>query len=223
MSEFGGRRQKATKVKTAKGRSTSSKRWLQRQLNDPYVAAAKREGWRSRAAFKLTDLDTRFHLLKKGTRVLDLGAAPGGWSQVAAERVGARGRVVALDVLDMVSLPGVTFIRGDFHDEAAVAELERVLGGQKVDLVLSDMAPNISGVPSSDQARAMALAELALDFALKHLKPKGNFLVKSFQGAGFESFLKTMRGHFASVAVRKPEASRSRSSEVYLSGKGLRV
>jgi 23S rRNA (uridine2552-2'-O)-methyltransferase len=199
------------------------KDWMKEHLADGYVKRAKAEGMRSRAAYKLEEIAARDRLLATGMVVVDLGAAPGGWSQVAAQRVGTRGRVVALDLLDMASLPGVTFIRGDFNDDGAVAELERLLGGQKVDLVLSDMAPNISGVPSSDQARAMGLAELALDFALKHLKPKGNFLVKTFQGAGFESFLKTMRSRFAAVAVRKPDASRSRSSEVYLVGKGLRA
>jgi 23S rRNA (uridine2552-2'-O)-methyltransferase len=199
------------------------KDWMKEHLADGYVKRAKAEGMRSRAAYKLDEIAARDRLLAPGMVVVDLGAAPGGWSQVAARQVGARGRVVALDLLDMVSLPGVTFIRGDFNDESVVAELERLLGVLKVDLVLSDMAPNISGVPMSDQARAMGLAELALDFTLKHLKPKGNFLVKTFQGAGFELFLKTMRSHFAAVAVRKPDASRSRSSEVYLVGKGLRA
>jgi 23S rRNA (uridine2552-2'-O)-methyltransferase len=154
--------------------------------------------------------------------VVDLGAAPGGWSQVAARRVGTRGRVVALDLLEMPPLPGVTFIRGDFHDLAVVEELERALGGGKADLVLSDMAPNLSGIAVSDQARAIELAELALEFALKQLKPQGNFLVKTFQGAGFDALLKELRTRFKAVAVRKPDASRSRSSEVYLLGKGLR-
>ena len=198
------------------------KDWVKEHVADAFVKRAKAEGMRSRAAYKLDEIAARDRLLAPGMFVVDLGAAPGGWSQVAARRVGARGRVIALDLLDMVSLPGVTFIRGDFQEEAAVAELTKELGGQKVDLVLSDMAPNISGVAASDQARAIGLAELALDFALNHLKPKGNFLVKTFQGAGFESFLKTMRSRFAAVAVRKPEASRSRSSEVYLVGKGLR-
>jgi 23S rRNA (uridine2552-2'-O)-methyltransferase len=199
------------------------KDWIKEHVADAYVKRAKAEGMRSRAAYKLREIAERDRLLAPGMIVVDLGAAPGGWSQVAAGRVGARGKVIALDILDMVSLNGVTFIRGDFQDEAALAELERALGGEKIDLVLSDMAPNISGVSVSDQARAMALAELALDFALNHLKPKGNFLVKTFQGAGFESFLKSLRGHFVAVAIRKPEASRSRSSEVYLVGKGLRA
>lgn len=199
------------------------KDWIKEHVADAYVKRAKAEGMRSRAAYKLREIAERDRLLAPGMIVVDLGAAPGGWSQVAAGRVGARGKVIALDILDMASLHGVTFIRGDFQQEAALAELERALGGEKIDLVLSDMAPNMSGVAVSDQARAVALAELALDFALKHLKPKGNFLVKTFQGAGFESFLKSLRGHFAAVAIRKPEASRSRSSEVYLVGKGLRA
>ena len=198
------------------------KDWVQEHVADRYVKRARAEGMRSRAAYKLGEIAERDGLLKAGMVVVDLGAAPGGWSQVVAGRVGARGRVIALDALEMRGLPGVIFIRGDFHDVKAVEELERALGGEKVDLVLSDMAPNLSGIAVSDQARAMELAELALDFALKHLKPKGNFLVKTFQGTGFESFLKTLRSHFSSVAVRKPDASRSRSSEVYLVGKGLR-
>jgi 23S rRNA (uridine2552-2'-O)-methyltransferase len=154
--------------------------------------------------------------------VVDLGAAPGGWSQVAAGRVGPRGRVIALDLLEMPSLPGVTFLRGDFRDDATLAELVRMLGGQRADLVLSDMAPKLSGIASADQARALELAELALEFALKHMKPQGNFLVKLFQGAGFEDYLKVLRSRFSAVAVRKPEASRDRSREVYLLGKGFK-
>ena len=199
------------------------KEWIQEHVADAYVKRARAEGMRSRAAYKLGEIAERDRLLKPGMIVVDLGAAPGGWSQVAAGRVGPRGRVIALDVLEMRGLPGVTFIRGDFYDAKTVQELERVMGAEKADLVLSDMAPNLSGIAVSDQARAMDLAELALDFALKHLKPQGNFLVKAFQGAGFDSFLKTLRGRFRVVVVRKPEASRSRSSEVYLVGKGLRA
>ena len=198
------------------------KDWMKEHVADAYVKRARAEGKRSRAAYKLDEIAGRDRLLAPGMLVVDLGAAPGGWSQVAAERVGQRGKVFALDLLEMAPLPGVTFVRGDFRDDAVAAELERALAGQKIDLVLSDLAPNISGVPSSDQARMLEVAELALDFALKHLKPQGNFLVKVFQGAGFESFLKTLRSRFASVAVRKPEASRRRSREVYLVGKGLR-
>ena len=199
------------------------KDWMKEHVADAYVKRAKAEGMRSRAAYKLDEIAARDRLLKPGMIVVDLGAAPGGWSQVAAERVGARGRVIALDVLEMRGLAGVIFVLGDFHDAKSVEALERALGGEKADLVLSDMAPNLSGIAVSDQARALELAELALDFALKHLKPQGNFLVKAFQGAGFDSFLKTLRSRFGSVAVRKPDASRSRSSEVYLVGKGLRA
>jgi len=199
------------------------KDWIKEHVADAYVKRARAEGMRSRAAYKLGEIAKRDRLLKPGMVVVDLGAAPGGWSQVAAARIGARGRVIALDALEMRGLAGVTFIRGDFHDVKAVEELERALGGDKADLVLSDMAPNLSGIASSDQARALELAELALDFALKHLKPQGNFLVKTFQGVGFDAFLKTLRSRFSSVAVRKPDASRSRSSEVYLVGKGLRA
>ncbi len=199
------------------------KTWMQEHVADVYVKQARAEGRRSRAAYKLEQLADRDRLLAPGMTVVDLGAAPGGWSQVAAARVGDRGRVIALDVLAMAPLPGVTFIRGDFREEAVAAELERALGGQKADLVLSDLAPNVSGIAVSDQARMLELAELALDFAMKHLKPQGNFLVKLFQGAAFEAILKLLRRRFAEVAGRKPDASRSRSSEVYLVGKSLRA
>jgi 23S rRNA (uridine2552-2'-O)-methyltransferase len=198
------------------------KDWMQEHVADGYVKRAKAEGMRSRAAYKLLEIAERDRLLAPGLVVVDLGAAPGGWSQVAAQKVGGRGRVVALDILDMPALPGVTFIRGDFHDVMSVEHLEHALGGGQADLVLSDMAPNLTGIASSDQARTMALAELALDFALNHLKPQGNFLVKTFQGSGFDAFLKEVRSRFKAVAVRKPDASRSRSSEVYLVGKGLK-
>jgi len=198
------------------------KNWMQEHVSDAYVKRARAEGMRSRAAYKLDEIAVRDRLLKPGMVVVDLGAAPGGWSQVAAGRVGPRGRVIALDILEMPSLAGVTFLRGDFRDDATLAELERVLAGQRADLVLSDMAPNLSGIASSDQAQALELAELALDFALKHMKPKGNFLVKTFQGVGFEEYLRSLRSRFSAVAVRKPEASRDRSREVYLLGKGLK-
>jgi 23S rRNA (uridine2552-2'-O)-methyltransferase len=199
------------------------KKWMQEHLADTYVKRAHAEGARSRAAYKLEELADRDRLLAPGMTVVDLGAAPGGWSKVAARRVGERGRVIALDVLEMSPLPGVTFIRGDFREEIVAAELDQAVGGQKVDLVLSDLAPNMSGIASADQARVLELAELALEFALKHLKPKGNILVKLFHGAAFESFLRTLRSRFVAVAVRKPDASRSRSSEVYVVGKGLRA
>ena len=166
---------------------------MQEHVADRFVRRARAEGRRSRAAFKLEEIARRDRLLAPGMTVVDLGAAPGGWSQVAAEQVGARGRVIALDLLDMRGTAGVTFIRGDFRDVAVLAELERALGSHKVDLVLSDMAPNLSGIASADQARALALAELAHDFSLKHLKPQGNLLVKVFQGVGYEVFLKELR------------------------------
>lgn len=195
---------------------------MQEHVADPYVKRARSEGMRSRAAYKLGELAARDRLLAPGMTVVDLGAAPGSWSQVAADRVGPRGRVIAVDLLEMVPMRGVTFIQGDFRDLAVLEELERALGGQKADLVLSDLAPNLSGIAASDQARMLELGELALDFSLKHLKPHGNLLVKAFQGAAFDSLLKQLRARFGAVAVRKPDASRSRSSEVYLVGKGLR-
>ena len=198
------------------------KSWMQEHVADAYVKRARAEGMRSRAAYKLEQIAGRDRLLGPGMLVVDLGAAPGSWSQVAARRVAPGGQVIALDLLDMPGLAGVTFIRGDFRDVEALEALERALAGRKVDLVLSDMAPNLSGIDATDQARALKLAELALDFAVKHLKPQGKFLVKAFQGADFESFLKRLRGRFRAVAVRKPEASRSRSSEVYLLAQAVR-
>ncbi|MBI4193728.1 MAG: RlmE family RNA methyltransferase [Betaproteobacteria bacterium] len=203
-------------------RSKTSKAWMREHVTDPYVRRARREGLRSRAAYKLQQIVARDNLLRPGMLVVDLGAAPGGWSQFAARAVAPGGQVIALDVNDMLQIPGVLFVRGDVHDAATVSELQDLLAGRGVDLVLSDMAPNISGIGSVDQARALALAGLALEFALNHLKPHGNFLVKTFQGEGFDAFLKTLRGHFRQVVVRKPEASRSRSSEVYLLGRDLR-
>jgi 23S rRNA (uridine2552-2'-O)-methyltransferase len=199
------------------------KKWMQEHVADAYVKKARAEGARSRAAYKLEQLARRDRLLLPGMTVVDLGAAPGGWSQIAAARVGPRGRVLALDILGMASLPGVTFIQGDFRDDAVAEKLAEALQGAQADLVLSDLAPNVSGIASADQARMHGLAELALDFALKHLKPQGNLVVKLFHGAAFEPFLKQMRAHFSSVAVRKPDASRGRSSEVYLVGKGKRA
>lgn len=203
-------------------RTKSSKAWIREHVTDPYVKRAQAEGYRSRAAYKLQQIAARDKLFSAGMMVVDLGAAPGGWSQIAAKAVAPGGHVFALDILELPPIAGVSYVRGDFHNDATLAELERLLAGRRVDLVLSDMAPNISGIASADQARGLALAGLALDFALKHLKPQGKFLVKVFQGAGFEDFLQAMRGHFRQVAARKPEASRSRSSEVYLVGKGVR-
>jgi 23S rRNA (uridine2552-2'-O)-methyltransferase len=198
------------------------KGWMQEHVADAYVKRARAEGMRSRASYKLEQIADRDRLFAPGLLVVDLGAAPGGWSQIAAQRIAPAGRVIALDVLDLPALPGVIFIRGDFRDAEAVAALERALAGRKADLVLSDMAPNLSGIAATDQARALALAELARDFAMNHLKPQGNFLVKVFQGAGFDEFVKALRRQFRTVAVRKPEASRSRSREVYVLAKGLR-
>lgn len=199
------------------------KKWMQEHVADAYVKRAQAEGMRSRAAYKLEQIAAKDRLLKPGMTVVDLGAAPGGWSQVAARAAGAGGRVIALDLLEMAPIHNVTFILGDFGDDAVLAELETVLGREnKADLVLSDMAPNISGIASADQARAMGLAELALDFAGKRLKPQGNFLVKTFHGAGFDDFVRMMRNVFNEVVTRKPDASRSRSSEIYLLGKGLK-
>jgi 23S rRNA (uridine2552-2'-O)-methyltransferase len=201
-------------------RTQTSKAWMREHVNDPWVQRAKREGYRSRASYKLIEIDERDHLIKPGMTVVDLGATPGGWSQVAAKKLAGNGRVIALDILEMQLLHNVTFIQGDFREQAALDALLKVLDGKPVDLVISDMAPNISGISIADQARAMHLTELALDFAIEHLKPGGNFLVKVFQGDGFEAFVKAMRAAFRQMHTRKPEASRGRSSETYLLGKG---
>lgn len=203
-------------------RTRTSKAWMREHVNDPYVQLAKKEGWRSRAAFKLMEIDDKDKLLKRGEVVVDLGATPGGWSQVAAKRVGETGRVIGLDLLEMDPIHGVEFIQGDFREEEVLHQLEEKLSGRKIGLVLSDMAPNISGVPLVDQARVMHLAELGLEFSLAHLKPEGAFLVKVFQGSDYDSFLKAMRTAFQTVVVRKPQASRDRSAELYLLGRVLR-
>jgi 23S rRNA (uridine2552-2'-O)-methyltransferase len=203
-------------------RSKSSNAWLRRHVNDPYVHRAKAQGYRSRAAYKLIEIAERDGLARPGDTVVDLGAAPGGWAQALAERVGRSGRVVAVDFLEVGPIPGVTVIRGDFRDEAVRDRIREVLGGRKPDLVVSDLAPNLSGVSASDQARSIGLCELALEFARSHLKPQGAFLVKAFQGAGYPEFFAAVRGAFVTVASRKPGASRERSSEMYLLGKGLK-
>ena len=200
-------------------RTKTSKQWMMEHIHDVYVQRAKAEGYRSRAAYKLIEVAERDKLLKPGMVVVDLGATPGGWSQVAAATVGERGRVIALDLLPMDALRNVTFLLGDFREDAVVKALEQELAGRPIDLVLSDMSPNISGIALSDQARAMYLAELALEFAVKHLKPGGGLLVKIFQGSGFQEFLRVMRSRFKQVVTRKPEASRGRSNEMYLLGK----
>lgn len=197
-------------------RSKSSSRWLKEHFDDEFVKRAQKEGWRSRAVFKLEELDRAERLLRPGMTVVDLGAAPGGWSQYAARRVGEQGLVVALDLLVMDELPGVTFIQGDFREQEVLDRLVAVLGSRQVDLVMSDMAPNLSGLDVVDQPRSMYLAELALDFALKFLKPGGTLVMKVFQGAGFEALVKATRAGFAEVRLRKPKASRQRSPEVYV-------
>ena len=196
-------------------KSKTSKQWMHEHVTDLYVQRAQKEGYRSRAAYKLLEIDERDHLLKPGMVVVDLGAAPGGWSQVAAAK-GAR--IIALDLLSMHPLRGVEFIMGDFRENEVLGQLEERLGDKQAELVISDMSPNISGIGMADQARAMELAELALDFSVRHLQPGGAFLVKLFQGAGFEGYVKLMRSHFARVVTRKPRASRNRSSEQYLLG-----
>ncbi|MCI0749757.1 MAG: 23S rRNA (uridine(2552)-2'-O)-methyltransferase RlmE [Nevskiales bacterium] len=205
-------------------RRPSSARWLAEHENDPYVQEARRRGYRSRAVFKLQEIDERDRLFKPGLTVVDLGAAPGGWSQYAGTRIGPGGRLLALDVLPMEPLPGVDFIQGDFREDAALKTLENRIGsGRMVDLVLSDMAPNISGIDVADQATFMLLAELALEFAKTRLRPRGVLLVKLFQGEGFDNFLKMLRDSFETVVIRKPRASRQRSREVYALARNPRV
>ncbi len=196
-------------------RSKSSARWLREHFQDPYVRQAQAEGLRSRAAFKLTELIERDRLLRPGMTVVDLGAAPGGWTQVVREALGDRGRIIALDVLPMQGIAGVDVLQGDFRDATVLARLEALLAGSPVDLVLSDMAPNMSGVALVDQARAMELAELALEFSRRWLRPGGSLLVKLFKGVGFDDFVRNLRRDFERVSMRKPKASRARSREVY--------
>lgn len=193
---------------------------MQEHLNDPYVKLAQKDGYRARAAYKLIEIDDKDRLIKPGMTIVDLGSTPGSWSQVAVQRIKGQGRIIALDILDMQPIGGVEFICGDFREESVLKILEKSLNNQPVDLVIADMAPNISGVASVDQAGATYLTELALDFCKDWLKPQGNFLVKVFIGEGFEEVLKTMRTMFDKVVTRKPKASRDRSSEVYLLGLG---
>jgi 23S rRNA (uridine2552-2'-O)-methyltransferase len=204
-------------------RSKSSKRWLAEHFDDAYVRQAQQQGLRSRAAFKLQELQDKYRLIVPGMVVVDLGAAPGGWCQVALPLVGARGKVIALDILAMEPLQGVEFIQGDFTEDEPLARLEQALEGRLVDLVMSDMAPNMSGMATVDQAKAMYLAELALEFARAHLKPGGDFVVKLFQGVDFDSYVKQVRSLFQKVQVIKPRASRPRSREVYLLARGRQV
>lgn len=196
----------------------TSKVWMQEHVSDFYVKQAKRQGYRSRAAYKLLEITERDQLIKPGMIVVDLGAAPGSWSQVVRRIMGHHGLVVALDILDMELLSGVEFIQGDFREESAISMLKERLGNNQPDLVISDMAPNISGIVANDQARSMYLAELALLFAVEQLNFDGNFLVKVFQGSEFDSYLRDMRSLFKNVLIRKPKASRNRSNELYLLG-----
>jgi 23S rRNA (uridine2552-2'-O)-methyltransferase len=203
-------------------RSKSSSLWLQRHINDPYVKQAQKDGYRSRSAYKLIELNERDRLLKPGMRVMDLGSAPGGWSQVAARIVGAKGRVLATDILPMDPIPNVDFIQGDFTEDIVVEKIFEWLGGEKFDLIISDIAPNISGIDSADQAACMYFLELALDTVRKALKPGANFIAKMFQGEGSDAYLKDLRKSFVKVSIRKPAASRPKSREVYVVAKGFR-
>lgn len=200
--------------------SSRSKAWMQEHVNDEYVKRAQKDGYRARAAYKLIEIDDKDRLIKPDMTVVDLGSAPGSWSQVVKQRLKGQGRIIALDLLDMPPIEGVEFMQGDFREESVLEALEKKLNNQLVDLVIADMAPNISGVKAADQAGAAYLTELALDFSQQWLKPKGNFLVKVFIGAGYEDLLKQARQMFDKVVTRKPKASRDRSSEVYLLGLG---
>jgi len=211
------------KKKTPKplSKHRSNRAWIERHVNDPYVQAATKHGYRSRAAYKLLEIDEKDRLLRPGATVIDLGAAPGSWTQVVVERLGQRGgtlagRVVALDVLPMDPIAGVEFIQGDFREDSVMAALAAALDGQRADLILSDMSPNLSGIGAADAARSAHLWELALEFALEHLKPDGRFLTKAFQGSGYSQFVQELKRHFARVLVRKPAASRQESAETYL-------
>jgi 23S rRNA (uridine2552-2'-O)-methyltransferase len=204
-------------------RTKSSRRWLKEHFDDEFVKRAQREGFRSRAVYKLDEIQQRDHIIRPGMTIVDLGAAPGGWSQYALGLVGRKGRIVAMDVLPMDPLPGVEFVQGDFHDEAVLEQLLQAVQGQAIDLVMSDIAPNITGVDVVDQPRAMYLAELAVDFADKVLRPGGDLLVKLFQGEGFDALVRDLRGRYDKVVIRKPKASRSRSREVYALARGRKV
>ena len=212
----------SSKVESNKKNKTN-KAWITEHVNDAYVQRARVEGWRSRAAFKLTEVDDKDNLLKPGMTVVDLGSAPGSWSQVAARRVTPGGRLVALDLLPMDPLHGVHFIQGDFRDDKVLQALAEALDGRQVDLVLSDMAPNMSGIAVVDQARVMLLAELTLEFCGQHLKPGGDMLVKVFQGDGFMELRKAMQEQFRTLQMRKPAASRNRSAEIYLLARGKKA
>jgi len=209
----------------ASARPKNSRDWVQRHLSDPYVKRAQADGFRSRSVYKLTEIDAKEKLVKPGMTVVDLGSAPGGWSQWGVKQVGAKGKFVAIDLLEMEPIPGVQFIQADFSESAGLDAVVAAIGGElaKVDLVISDMAPNLTGVVITDQARLFTLGELAMDFAVKFLKPNGAFLVKVFQGPGFEPYVKTLRSHFKGVAAKKPDASRGESREIYLMARNLKL
>lgn len=204
------------------GRSKSSHQWIQRHVNDEYVKRSQADGYRSRASYKLLEIQERDSLIQPGQVIVDLGAAPGGWSQVAVKLVGRKGRVLATDLLEMDPVQGVDFVQGDFREQAVVDELINLLDGRKVDLVISDIAPNISGMSAVDQPRSMYLCELALDFARQQLKSGGSLVVKAFHGAGFDDFIRDARTSFSRVVTRKPKASRSKSREVYMVATGFK-
>ena len=203
-------------------RSKTSQRWLKEHFDDPYVKMAQKDGYRSRASYKLLEVQEKDRILRPGMTVVDLGAAPGGWSQVTSRVIGDKGRLIASDILEMDSIPDVTFIQGDFTEDAVFARILEAIDNQPVDLVISDMAPNMSGVRESDQPRAMYLCELALDLATRVLRPGGDFLIKIFQGEGFDVYLKEVRSKFDKVQMRKPSSSRDRSREQYLLARGYK-
>ncbi len=204
-------------------RSKSSNRWLREHFNDEYVKRAQRDGYRSRAVYKLDEIQQRDRLIKPGMTIVDLGAAPGGWSQYALPLIGRKGKIMAMDILPMEPLPGVDFLQGDFREDGVLESLMKMLDGREVDLVMSDIAPNISGVEAVDLPRSMYLVELAVDFADRVLKPGGDLLVKVFQGEGFDELVRDLRRHYTKVLIRKPRASRPRSREVYALARGRKV
>ena len=203
-------------------RSKTSLGWLKEHFNDPYVKKAQKDGYRSRASYKLLEIQEKYRLIRPGMSVIDLGAAPGGWSQVTSRLIGGQGRLIASDILEMDSIPDVTFIRGDFTQDEVLAQILEAVGNSHVDLVISDMAPNMSGTPAVDMPKAMFLCELALDLATRVLKPGGDFVIKIFQGEGFDVYLKDARKKFDKIIMLKPDSSRGRSREQYMLGRGYR-
>ena len=199
-------------------KANSSKNWIKGHVKDPFVIQAKKDGYRSRAAYKLIEIDKKYHIIKPGIKAVDLGAAPGGWSQVLSNKIGATGRVVAADLLEMPPIKNIDFIQGNFEEEKVLRDIQDKLKNLPVDLVISDMAPNISGIKSRDQAMINDLNDLSLEFALDWLKPKGHFMVKTFMGSGFEDYVKRLRSLFNTVKIEKPDSSRDRSAEFFLIG-----